>query len=259
MLRVAGVQFDFSDQVVLITGGTKGVGRGLAARFAAAGARIIVCARSTGRGDVAPLPADWAFIAADLRDGDKAWAMVDEAVAVHGRLDVVINNAGGAPPADTSTAPPRFTERVIALNLLAPMYVAQRANHHMQAGDGGSIVNIGSVTANRPSPTAAAYGAAKAGLANFTMTAGQEWAPKVRVNAITAGPILTELAAQHYGDGEQFARVQRTVPLGRLASPDDVADTCMYLASSAASFVTGANLLLHGGGDRPAFLDALDS
>ena len=258
MLRVAGVSFDFSDQVVLITGGTKGVGRVLAERFAAAGAAVIVCARSTGRGDVEPLPDTWTFIAADLRDGEQAWGMVDAAVAVHGRLDVVVNNAGGSPPADTSTATPRFTERIVALNLLAPIYVSQRANHHMQLGAGGSIVNIGSVTATRPAPTSAAYGAAKAGLANFTMTAGQEWAPKVRVNAITAGPILTELAMQHYGDAEQFARVQRTVPMGRLASPEDVADTCLYLASPAAAFVTGANVLLHGGGDRPAFLDALD-
>jgi NAD(P)-dependent dehydrogenase (short-subunit alcohol dehydrogenase family) len=258
MRPVAAVRFDFSDQVVLVTGGTKGVGRVIASRFAEAGAAVIVCARSTGRGDVEPLPDAWTFLAADLRDPEQAWSMVDAAVAVHGRLDVVVNNAGGSPPADTSTAPPRFTERIVALNLLAPMYVSQRANHHMQVASGGSIINIGSVTANRPSPTSAAYGAAKAGLANYTMTVGHEWAPKVRVNAITAGPILTELAMQHYGDAEQFARVQRTVPMGRLAAPDDVANTCLYLASPAASFVTGANVLLHGGGDRPAFLDALD-
>jgi len=252
---VGTATFDFGEQVVLVTGGTKGVGRGIATRFEAAGARVVVCARSEG--DV-PLPETWGFVAADLRDGEQAWAMVDEIVDRYGRLDAVINNAGGSPPADTTTATPRFSERIVALNLLAPIYVSQRANHHMQSQvDGGVIVNIGSTAAQRPAPTVAAYGAAKAGLANFTMTAAQEWAPKVRVNTITAGLIRTEQAALHYGDAESITRVEQTIPVGRMATPDDVADVCLYLASSAAAYVTGANLVLHGGGDRPAFLDAL--
>ena len=248
--------FDFGGQVVLVTGGTKGVGRGIATRLGAAGARVVVCARSEGK---VPLPESWGFVAADLRDGEQAWAMVDEIVDRYGRLDVVINNAGGSPPADTTSATPRFSERIVALNLLAPVFVSQRANHHMQAQvDGGVIVNIGSIAAQRPAPTVAAYGAAKAGLANFTMTAAQEWAPKVRVNTIAAGLIRTEQAELHYGDAASIARVEHTIPIGRMATPDDIADGCLYLASSAAAYVTGANLVLHGGGDRPAFLDALN-
>ena len=246
--------FDFSGQVVLVTGGTKGVGRGIAARFAAAGATVAVCARSQAS---APMAAA-TFFAADLRDGEQAWAMVDAVVSRLGRLDVVINNAGGSPPADTATASARFTERIIALNLLSAMFVSQRANHHMQTQpEGGSIVNIGSVAANRPAPTVAAYGAAKAGLANFSTTAAQEFAPKVRVNVVTAGLIETEQSAMHYGDAESIDRVAATIPLGRLATPDDIADACLFLASSAASYVTGSTLLLTGGGDRPAFLAAL--
>jgi NAD(P)-dependent dehydrogenase (short-subunit alcohol dehydrogenase family) len=249
---MTAIEIDFTGQVVLVTGGTKGVGRGIAERFASAGATIAVCARSQGE----HMPVDWVMFQADLRDGDAAFSMVDSVVAELGRIDVVINNAGGAPVADTADASPRFTERIIALNLLAAIYVAQRANHHMQNADGGAIVNIGSVTALRPAPTVAAYGAAKAGLISYTATAGQEWAPKVRVNCVTAGLIRTELAHLHYGDDESIARIESTIPNGRLATPLDVANACMYLSSALSSYVTGANLVIHGGGDRPPFLDA---
>ena len=128
---------------MLVTGGTRGVGRGIAGRFDRAGARVIVCARYAGDD---PLPSTWTFAAADLRDGEQASTMIDEVIGSHGRLDVVVNNAGGSPPVDTTTASPRFTERIVALNLLAPIYVSQRANHHMQTqADGGTIVNIASV------------------------------------------------------------------------------------------------------------------
>ncbi|MFM7687169.1 MAG: SDR family oxidoreductase [Actinomycetota bacterium] len=248
--------FDYTGRVVLVTGGTRGVGRVIADRFAAAGASVAVCARSLPE---AGLPTGWLVLTADLRDGEQASLVVDEVVARFGRVDVVVNNAGGSPPADTTTAPHRFTERIVALNLLAPIYVSQRANHHMQSQpQGGAIVNIGSVAARRPAPTVAAYGAAKAGLANFTTTVAHEWAPKVRVNTITAGLIRTEQADLHYGDASTIGRIETTIPVGRLAVPDDIADACLYLASTAASYVTGADLVLHGGGDRPAFLDAID-
>lgn len=247
----AGTGFDFTERVVLVTGGTKGVGRGIAAAFADAGATVAVAARSA----VDDLPDGWAFEAADLRDGEQATELVDRVVERCGRLDVVVNNAGGAPPADTATVSPRFSQRIVELNLLSAIYVAQRANHHMQADDGGSIVNIGSVTALRPAPTVAAYGAAKAGLLNYTRTAGQEWAPKVRVNCVTAGLIRTEQSELHYGDAESIARIESTIPMGRMATPDDIAAACLFLSSPMASYVTGANLVLDGGGDRPAFLD----
>jgi NAD(P)-dependent dehydrogenase (short-subunit alcohol dehydrogenase family) len=128
----------------------------------------------------------------------------------------------------------------------------------MQAGDGGSIVNIGSVTALRPAPTVAAYGAAKAGLLNYTSTAAQEWAPKVRVNCVTAGLIRTEQSEMHYGDAESIARIESTIPMQRMASPDDIAAACMFLSSPMASYATGANLVLDGGGDRPDFLSHRD-
>jgi NAD(P)-dependent dehydrogenase (short-subunit alcohol dehydrogenase family) len=108
----------------------------------------------------------------------------------------------------------------------------------------------------RPAPTTAAYGAAKAGLANFTATVGQEWAPKVRVNGVICGMVRTEQADLFYGDAEGIARVEAGIPIGRLALPADIGDACVFLASPMSSYISGTNLVVHGGGDRPTFLDA---
>ncbi len=243
---------DLTGRTVLVTGGTKGVGRGIAHRFADAGATVVVCARREAEN---PLPAGWHFVAADLRDGDAAWAAVDAAAAIPGHLDVVVNNAGGSPPADSADASPKFTQRIVELNLLAPYYVAQRAHHRMisQPG-GGPIINIGSVVSNRPSPTTAAYGAAKAGLKQLTTTLAMEWAPTIRVNTITVGLILTEQAELFYGEGETRARIEAGIPMGRFADPTDVGDIAVWLASDLAAYVTGAEIAAHGGGERPPFL-----
>jgi NAD(P)-dependent dehydrogenase (short-subunit alcohol dehydrogenase family) len=246
------VTIDLSGQVALVTGGTKGVGRGIALQLAKAGASIAVCSRS----EPEALPDGWAWIGVDLRDGDAAWAMVDQVVERVGRLDVLVNNAGGSPPADSTSAKPRFTERIVALNLFAAIFCSQRANHWMQQQDsGGSIVNIGSVSGQRPTPQTAAYGAAKAGLVNFTQTTAVEWAPKVRVNHITAGMVRTEQSHLFYGDEEGIAQVGATVPLGRIANPDDIGDACVFLSSDLAKYVSGANLAVHGGGEPPPYLD----
>jgi NAD(P)-dependent dehydrogenase (short-subunit alcohol dehydrogenase family) len=246
------VTIDLAGQVALVTGGTKGVGRGIAQRLADAGATIAVCSRS----EPEALPAGWEWFGVDLRDGDAAWAMVDQVVERVGRVDVLVNNAGGAPPADSTTAKPRFTERIIALNLFAAIFCSQRANHWMQEQDtGGSIVNIGSVSGQRPTPQTAAYGAAKAGLVNFTQTTAVEWAPKVRVNHITAGMVRTEQSHLFYGDEAGIAQVGLTVPLGRIANPEDIGDACVFLSSTLAAYVSGANLAVHGGGEPPPYLD----
>jgi NAD(P)-dependent dehydrogenase (short-subunit alcohol dehydrogenase family) len=245
------IELDFDGRVVLVTGGTKGVGRGIARRFADAGATVAVCSRH----EPEALPDGWTWLGVDLRDGDAAWAMVDEVVDRLGHLDVLVNNAGGSPPADTTTATPRFTERIVALNLFAAIFCSQRANHWMQQGDGGSIVNIGSVSGLRATPQTAAYGAAKAGLVNFTQTVAVEWAPKVRVNHVTAGMVRTEQSHLFYGDEEGIAKVGSTVPLGRIANPGDIGDACVFLSSALAQYVSGANLAVHGGGEPPPYLD----
>jgi NAD(P)-dependent dehydrogenase (short-subunit alcohol dehydrogenase family) len=244
---------DHTGRVVLVTGGTRGIGRAIANRYAAAGATVVVC----GRTDPGGGPGEPDFVACDVRDADAVTELVDMVVARHGRLDVAVNNAGGAPWADSATSSQRFTERVLALNLIAPFVVAQAANRVMQGQDGGgAIVNIASVSGVRPSPGSAAYGAAKAGLLSLTRTLAVEWAPAVRVNAVVAGLIATEQAEATYGDEATQARVAATVPAGRLGTGDDVAGACLYLSSPAAAYVTGVALPVHGGDQWPSFLSA---
>ncbi|MFP6664623.1 MAG: SDR family oxidoreductase [Deltaproteobacteria bacterium] len=249
-----GLSLDFSGKTVLVTGGGKGVGRGISERFLDAGAEVVIC----GRSEPETLPEGDGrharFQAADVRDLDQLQGLVDGIVEQSGRLDVLINNAGGAPEAEAATASPRFHEKIIGLNLLAPIHLSQIANRQMQKQEeGGAIVSISSVSGRRPSPGTAAYGAAKAGIVSWTQSVAVEWAPKVRVNTITAGLVLTEQAELHFGKGELLARVEATVPLGRLATPREVGDVCAYLASPLAAYITGADLLVHGGGEWPAF------
>lgn len=242
---------DFSGQVVLVTGGTRNIGRSISDRFAAAGATVVAVGR-TDHGDLGPLR----FAACDVRDPDAVAAMVAQVVAEHGRLDVVVNNAGGSPPVPAAEATARFNERIVALNLFAPMHVSQAANAVMQQqATGGQIINIGSVSGLRPSPNTAAYGAAKAGLVSVTRTFAMEWAPKVRVNMVTGGLVVTEDTAEWYGEGEKLARVSATVPLGRIATGDDVAAAVLGLASPLFAHASGANLVVDGGGERPPFLE----
>lgn len=239
-------------QVALVTGGTRGIGLAIARRLAAAGATVVVCGRSTPDA----LPEGLEFAACDVRDPESVRAVVDEVAARHGRLDILVNNAGGSPGADAATASPRFSERVIALNLLAPLNMAQAAYRHMQAG-GGAIVNIASVSAVRPSPGTAAYAAAKAGLLALTRSLAHEWGPKVRINAIVVGYIETEATEATYGDAATQAAIARNIGAQRLGRASEVAEAALFLASPAASYVTGAALEVHGGGERPPFLDIL--
>jgi len=248
---------NFSGKTVIVTGGGKGVGSGISQCFLEAGANVVIC----GRSEPETLPEvnghKAIFVAADVRDVEHIHKVISVAVETFGRLDVLVNNAGGAPYAEAATASPRFSEKIIGLNLIAPLNFSQAANRIMQQQtDGGCIINIASVSAIRPSPGTAAYGAAKAGLLNLTMTLAVEWAPKVRVNAAICGMIKTEQAHLHYGDEQSIRDIEATVPLGRLASPDDVGNTCLYLASPLASYVTGSTVTVHGGGEKPAFLDA---
>ena len=236
-----------------MTGGTRGIGRAIAARFAASGAQVMVCGRTTP----SDLPDGVTFTAADVREHEQASAVVAETVDRYGRLDILVNNAGGSPSVPAATASPNLVTSVVRLNLLAPFFVAQAANTVMQGQtSGGLILNIGSVSATRPAPGTAVYAAAKAGLVALTQALALEWAPAVRVNCVTVGVVRTDDNAHHYGDEAALAAVAATVPLGRMATPDDVASACLLLASPLAGYVSGANLVVDGGGQRPAYADA---
>ncbi len=246
------LSLDLSDRVVLVTGGTKGVGLGITQAFLAAGADVVTCSRTEGE------EVDGAtHRVCDVRDPEAVEALVRGIVAGHGRLDVLVNNAGGAPYAAAADASPRFHAKIVELNLLAPLLVAQVANAVMQQQtDGGAIVNISSLSALRPSPGTAAYGAAKAGVDSLTRSLAVEWAPRVRVNAIDVGMVRTEQTDLHYGGDEGVSRIEATIPLGRMAHPVDVGHVAAFLASDLAAYVSGATIECHGGGEPPVFLSA---
>lgn len=247
--------FELPGAVAVVTGGAKGIGREITATLLAAGCKVIVCGRTTP----AQLPEHGGiaatFVACDVRDPQAVTGLFDQVAAMHGRLDVLVNNAGGTPPMEAATVSPRLTEKIVQLNLLGALYCAQAANRLMQSQDsGGSIINIASVSGERPSPGTAAYGAAKAGLLHATASLAMEWGPKVRVNAIVVGLVDAGNVDDHYGGAAGIARINEMLPLKRMARPSDVAAACLYLASDRAAYVSGARLAVHGGGEPPAFL-----
>jgi NAD(P)-dependent dehydrogenase (short-subunit alcohol dehydrogenase family) len=247
-------------RVAIVTGGTRGIGRAIAEAFLKSGSEVVVCSRKDLETDSAPRWGEKAavHVRADVREPEDARNLIDSAVSLFGRLDVLVNNAGGSPTVAAAEASSRFIRSVIDLNLVAPFVCAQAANSVMQSQpDGGVILNIGSVSGTRPSPGTAAYGAAKAGLANLTASLAVEWAPRVRVNCIVGGLIETEDALDHYGGSDGLAAVARTIPLGRFGTPADIAGLCLMLASPLASYVSGAVLLAHGGGEWPSYHSAL--
>jgi NAD(P)-dependent dehydrogenase (short-subunit alcohol dehydrogenase family) len=242
---------DLAGQVALVTGGTRGVGRGIAERYLAAGAEVVVCGR-TAPADVAELPAadgrTASFTPADVRDPDAFEAALDAVLERHGRLDVLVVNAGGTPPADPLTVSPRFHTAIVGLNLVAPLQNAIAAERRMRTQEGGgSIVFISSAAAHVPDPAAPAYAAAKAGLASLTTSLAQAFAPAVRVNCVTVGLVETENAHLFYPAG-----VAAGIPMGRLVKPADVGNACLLLSDrTLAAFITGADLACHGGRPIP--------
>ncbi|WP_424537144.1 SDR family oxidoreductase [Sphaerisporangium viridialbum] len=252
------VSYDYTGRVVLVTGGSRGIGAGIASAFLGAGAEVVVCARKPPermprepegllRGGTGPFR-QARYLAADVRDPGDVDGLLGEIEREYGRLDLVVNNAGGSPGAPLAGTSPRLHAKIIELNLTAPLLVSQRA-YPLLSASAGSIVMIGSVSGDRPSPGTSAYGAAKAGLHHLAGCLAAEWAPAVRVNTVVVGLAETENAAGHYGGS--FDQVAATVPAGRMARPQDVAEACLWLGSPG--FVTGARVHVHGGGEIPAW------
>jgi NAD(P)-dependent dehydrogenase (short-subunit alcohol dehydrogenase family) len=245
----------YEGKVVLVTGGAGHIGRAICQGFLNEGAQVVACGRRSPEERIGDGSEKAEFFPADLRDPDASKSLVDFALERFGRIDILINNAGGSPPVDAASASPRLTEKIVALNLVAPLVLSQQAHGALSVNDSpGCIVNIASVSGVRPSPGTAAYGAAKAGLLSSTRSLAMEWGPKIRVNAIVVGLVHNDAGIAHYGGAEGFQRVADMLPLKRMAAPEDVANAVLMLCDDKAAYISGAALEVDGGGEVPVFL-----
>jgi NAD(P)-dependent dehydrogenase (short-subunit alcohol dehydrogenase family) len=245
--------FNFSNQVALVTGSGSGLGSGIALRFAEAGAVVTINYRSSAAGAQAVVGQIEAAggkaiaVQADVTQKAEVERLVAQTVAAFGRLDVLINNAGVYPLASLLEMTEADWDAVVDSNLRSTFLCTQAAAKQMIAqGEGGAIVNIASIEAENPAPLHSHYNAAKGGVVMYTAAAANELGPHgIRVNSVSPGLIWREGIEQGWPDGVE--RFLKAAPLGRLGRPDDIADACLFLASPAARWITGANLRVDGG------------
>jgi NAD(P)-dependent dehydrogenase (short-subunit alcohol dehydrogenase family) len=244
------------DDVVIVTGGSQGVGLGICRAFLHDGASVVSCARTPFEHSPAAETDDERsrsmHVQADIRNDDDIDHVIAATLDRFGRLDVLVNNAGGQPPADIATVSPRFIRAIIELNLTAPMIFAAKAYRVMSEQEsGGCVINISS-QASMPSGGGGSlvpYGAAKAGLNHMTRSLAVAWGRKVRVNCISLGWVETEAMADLLlpQNREQWTTTIERIPVGRMGTPDEIGGLCTFLASNAASYLNGTTIWADGG------------
>lgn len=244
---------DFTDRAVLVTGGSKGIGAGIALRFAEAGANVAVNYNTSADeaesvvSQINAMGNRALSIQADTTSPAEVEKMVAAAAESLGRLDVLINNAGLYPLAAVEAMSEDEWDLVVDTNLKGVFLCTQAAARQMKTQEeGGTIVNIASIEGESPAPLHSHYNAAKAGVLMYTQSAALELAPLgIRVNSVSPGLIWREGIEENWPEGVEQWR--KTAPLERLGKPDDVADACLFFASPASRWITGANLRVDGG------------
>ncbi len=246
--------FDVAEKVVMITGGSRGLGRAMSRVFAARGAKVVVASRKleacekvadeirAAGGDALPL-------ACHVGDWSSLEGVVNAVVAHYGRIDVLINNAGMSPVApsllETSEA---LFDKIISINLKGPLRLTALAATQMAQTGGGSIINLSSLASQRPSPLTTTYSAAKAGLNALTAASAQEYAGVgVRVNCIVCGTFNTDAAAAMLENPDILPHIIGPIALQRVGDPEEVVGAALYFASDASSYTTGSCLTVDGG------------
>jgi meso-butanediol dehydrogenase / (S,S)-butanediol dehydrogenase / diacetyl reductase len=235
------------DKRVLITGGASGIGAATAARFLEEGARVVVLDRDVKAGEriLRELPALAGVVNADVARLERVQAAFAKAVQMMGAVDVLINNAGISIRHNFLDITPEEWDKVLAVNLTGVFYVAQTAARHMMEKGSGVILQTASTNGMMGYPYYADYNATKAGVIELTKSMALELAPKVRVNAVAPGYVLTPMQRAEYSD-EMLAEVNRKIPMGRHAKPEEIAALFAYLASDDAAFATGHVYVMDG-------------
>jgi NAD(P)-dependent dehydrogenase (short-subunit alcohol dehydrogenase family) len=240
--------FDLTGKIALITGGSRGLGREMALAFADAGADIIVSSRKLANceavaAQVRAMGRRALGVASHAGKWEENDQLVEAAYAQFGRVDILVNNAGMSPAVPSPEVSEELFDKVVALNFKGPFRLSALIGPRMQSAGGGSIINISSGAAFKPMPQVVAYAGAKAALNAMTVSLAQEFGPLVRVNAISAGPFLTDISKAWSDE----ARRSANNAAGRPGRPQEIVTTALYLASPASSYVSGAIVRCDGG------------
>ncbi len=245
----AGISFGLSDRVCLVTGGAQGIGEACIRRFAREGAQVVIADIDDSRGAALAAELGGLYVHCDVGDKAQVDALVAQTMAAHGRIDVLVNNAGIFRAADFLEVTEADFDAVLRINLKGSFLVGQAVARVMAGAGKGSIINMSSVNAVLTIPTIASYNVSKGGINQLTRVMALALADKgIRVNAVAPGTIATELAAKAVlTSPEATARIMSRTPMKRLGEPSEIADTVAYLASDAASYITGEIVVVDGG------------
>ena len=247
-------KFALTDRVAIVTGAGKGIGRGIAMGLAQAGAHVVLAARTLAdlesiAEEIRTLGRKALPVPTDVCDSGQIANMVERTLTEFGKIDILVNNAGSLSWRPTLQMPEGLWDAILSKNLKSVFLCSKAVGAVMVEKRSGSIINISSAGAGFPEPESAHYGAAKAAINSLTQSLAIEWGPYgVRVNTLSPGLIQTPGADYEHLGGPEMVKVRpKTIALRRVGTPEDLAGAAVFLASDASAYVTGANILVHGG------------